>query len=204
MRGLGPLAIVLTCASGPTLAAQAPVVNAAFERRTAVQSVSGEVEAVAKRGLAAWVGYRVPLARRDTGAFETTGTCCGRCRLEPPTDLVVLARVEQGAIVQLRAVAVDCDIDAAGMALVWLDGVNPDDSVAWLRSIVQASPAASRRLWAAALTALAHHAAPGAVSSLSDIAHTHPDREVRRQAMIRLGQSRDPRAAELLSEILLK
>jgi hypothetical protein len=177
------------------------IVNAIVERRIAGGQLAREIDAVANRGAAAWVGYRVDIARRTTGALGPA-TIGGRCRLEPPTDLLILARMEAGSLVQLRAVAVDCDMDAAGMPLVWLDGVNPDESVAWLRSLIETTPASPRHIWAAALNALAYHAAPSAVPALTAIARSHPDRDVQRQAMVRIGQSTDPRAAEFLAEIL--
>jgi hypothetical protein len=207
---LGSLVVLLIGILSLPLVAQVPVspsgiqgiVNAVVERRAAGQDVAREIEAVGMRGTPAWIGYRVPITKDRAGAMRNAATCCGRCRLEPPADLLVLVRVEQSAIVQLRAVAVDCDIDAGGMPLAWLEGVTPAASVAWLRSTIEASPAVSRQIWTAALAALAYHAAPEAVTALTGIAITHPDREVRRQAMVRIGQSTDPRAAEFLARIL--
>ena len=46
------------------------------------------------------------------GRLQVTWTRA-TCRLEPPTDLVVLARVEAKTMVELRALSVDCDVDAA-------------------------------------------------------------------------------------------
>jgi hypothetical protein len=203
-------ALVLAGAAAVAVAQVAPapnqvagIVNAAVERRTPAQDLAREIDAIAKRGAAAWIGYRVPIAPRETGAIAASGTCCGRCRLAPPSDLLVLVRVEQGRVVTLRPTAIDCDLDAAGATLVWLDGVTPEDSVAWLRALVDRAADGDRRMWTSALGALAYHAAPGAVTALTQLARTHPDREVRRQAMVRLGQSRDPRAAEFLAQILL-
>jgi hypothetical protein len=181
----------------------AGIVNATVERRAPAQGLAREVEAIATRGGAAWIGYRVPIAPRETGQLTASGTCCGRCRLAPPADLLVLARVEQGEVVSLRPVAVDCDLDASGAPLVWLDGVSPDESVTWLRTLVDRAPGGERRMWTSALAALAYHAAPSAVTAMTQLARSHPDREVRRQAMVRLGQSRDPQAAEFLADILI-
>ena len=85
--------------------------------------------------------------------MQTTETCCGRCRLAPSTDLVVLARVQQGAVAEVRPLAVDCDVDAGGMTLVWFDGVSAEASVAWLSTLVTQSEA-NRRISENALFAI--------------------------------------------------
>ncbi len=48
-------------------------------------------------------------------------------------------------VVRLRTATPDCEIDAGGLPVVWLDGVKPDDSVAWLTSLVNTIPAAGER-----------------------------------------------------------
>ncbi len=70
-----------------------------------------------------------------SGRLQVTWTHA-TCRLEPPTELVVLARVEAKTIVELRALSVDCDVDAAWHAADLVDGVNAEQSVAWLASVV--------------------------------------------------------------------
>lgn len=183
---------------------QAPVVNAKVERRAAPASIAREVQTVAERGAAAWIGYRVPMATRQTTALRSEW-CCGRCRLEPPTELLVLARVEGGRLIDLRPIAVDCDIDAAGMPLVWLDGVNADDSVRWLEGLATADATTPRtRIAKSALSALSQHAAPLAVTRLMALAQKAPHPDIQRDAFQLLGGSNDPRAIAFLSDILLK
>jgi hypothetical protein len=253
--------------AGALVAAQGPVVNARVERRPAAQGVAREIQSVVARGAAAWVGYSVPLLRRTDGRLGVSDWWGGRCRLEPPTELVVLARAEGGSLVDIRSLAVDCDVNANGMPLVWFEGVSADDSVAWLSSLTPASLPAppGDRLARAALASLAQHASPAAarplvqlarsattpqlrsraigllavrpaaealptlseavddadrqvrrqaiaalgrlgggagVPRLMDLARTHKDQEVRRQAMQSLGASRDPRAMEFFAAIL--
>lgn len=250
-------------------AAQAPVVNAKVDRQSAPQSIARELQAIADRGGAAWVGYRVPMIRPANASIRAGETCCGRCRLEPPTDLVVLARVEAGRLVELRPVSVDCDIDAAGMTLTWFESVDADDSIRWLESLAaNASGRSATRVADAALVALGLHAAAAAapvlvrfardggsahvrgqslvwlarraaaqalpaitaaldedpetdvkrravfalsqmprdvgIPRLIELARSHRNIEVRRQAFLYLGQSNDPRALAFFSDILLK
>ena len=259
-----PAALVLLAAA-VSLTAQAPVVNAVVEKRMPSADFARDVQAVAGRPAAAWIGYRVPIARRLNAAMQTTETCCGRCRLAPSTDLVVLARVQQGAVAEVRPLAVDCDVDAGGMTLVWFDGVSAEASVAWLSTLVTQSEA-NRRISENALFAISQHAGAAAsaaivrfaqtgttqmrgralswlaqraanealpvidaalkdpelevkkqavnalvrfpnqegIPKLIDVARSHPNSEVRRQAMLRLGDSKDPRAVEFFAQLLLK
>jgi len=180
-------AVLLVAVAAPDAAAQAPVINAKVERRQAAQSIQREVQAVADRGTASWVGYRVPIARLGSTSLRFSDSCCGRCRLEPPTDLVVLARVEGKALGELRPIAVDCDIDAAGMPLVWLEGVNQDDSVAWLATLA-GSQTGPRRIADSALVALAQHATPAVAPVLIRFAREAITSGTRSQALVWLAQ----------------
>jgi hypothetical protein len=183
------LAIAALClAAAASGSAQAPVVNARVERLAATRGLAREIQAVADRGVAAWIGYRVPIFRRAGATFQTTETCCGRCRLEPPTELIVLARVESTSLVEIRPVSVDCDIDAAGMPLIWFDAVNADDSVAWLTSLLTATDRRFERVADKALVALALHASPAAAPPLVRVAREGATTRLRGQALFWLAQ----------------
>jgi hypothetical protein len=259
------LAALVLLSAAVSVAGQSPVINAVVEKRAASADFTRDIQSVASRPAAAWIGYRVPIQRRRDVSIQSYDGCCGRCRLAPPTDLVVLARVQQGAVVELRPLAVDCDIDAGGMPLVWFDGVNPDASVAWLTTLVKQDEA-TRRISENALSAIAQHTGTAAskalvqfaqtgttqmrgraltwlaqratnealpaidaalkdpelevkkqavnaisrfpnqegVPKLIEVARTHANAEVRRQAMLRLGDSKDPRAVDFFAQILLK
>jgi CelD/BcsL family acetyltransferase involved in cellulose biosynthesis len=259
-------ACFVLAAAGP-LFAQAPVVNAVVERRTPSADFARDIRTAADRQTAAWIGYRVPIVRRPDGPMQTVDWCCGRCRLAPSTDLVVLARVQRGEVLELRPLAVDCDMDAGGMPLIWFEPVTADASVAWLNTIASAPPDGRSRLGDQALSAIAQHAGRAAAASLvrlaqsgtpqmrgrslswlaqraadqalpaidavlqkdpdtevkklavnaltrfpngegvpklMEVARTHSNAEVRRQAMRRLGDTKDPRAVEFFAQILLK
>jgi hypothetical protein len=190
--------------SAAAAGAQVPVVNARVERRAAAQGVAREVQAVVDRGTAAWIGYSVPLLRR-TNAGLRAEWCCGRCRLEPPTDLVVLARVDSGTLVELRSLSVDCDVDAGGMPLVWLDGVTPEQSVSWLSSLIPAATTASSsrdRVPRAALAALSGHASPAAATPLVQLARTSPVAQMRSRAIALLAQRPASEVLPAISEAI--
>lgn len=67
-------------------------------------------------------------------------------------------RAENGGIVALKTRSADCDVDAGGMPVVWLTDVKPDESVAWLTSLIGPPPAGARsHIAQAALVAIALH-----------------------------------------------
>lgn len=260
------LAAGLIFAAAISAGAQSPVVNAVVEKRTASADFARDVQTLASRPTPAWIGYRVPIQQRSDASMQGFESCCGRCRLAPPTDLVVLARVQGAAILELRPIAVDCDMDAGGMPLFWFDGVSADVSVAWLSTLVTQTGDA-RRLADRALSAISQHAGSAAVTALvrfaqsgttevrgralfwladraadqalptinatlqkdpdtemkkmavralsrfpndegiprlMEVARSHDNAEVRRQAMLQLGQSKDPRVVDFFAGILLK
>jgi hypothetical protein len=157
----------MTLAAALPSAAQGRIANAKTETRSAAQGLEREVRAVAARSGATWIGYRMPMVAgpRQMCCFDTisdSDACCGVCRLErgggvsmsrgddrgsrgsritlePPTEFLVLARLEAGIVGRVRTFTPDCDIDATGMPLVWLNDVKPDDSLAWLASLVTAA-----------------------------------------------------------------
>jgi hypothetical protein len=177
--------------------AQAPIVNAVVKHRPATASVARDVQTVAQEGIAAWIGYTVPIVASRGNRLRDTGMR-GRCRLEPPVDLVVLARVEDRQMVELRTEAVDCDIDASGMPLFWLDGVKPEDSVSWLASLVGSTADANRstplgangrpRFDDRALTAIALHATAAAGPVLVDFARNGATPSLRSRSLVWLAQ----------------
>ena len=198
----GQISVAVMLALAAPAAAQAPVINARVETRAVAGTLAADIQATADRGAAAWVGYRVPMVTRS-GRLQFTWTHA-TCRLEPSTELVVLARVEAKTIVELRAVSVDCDIDAAGMPLVWLGSVNPEQSVAWLSSIIAdvMSGRLGSRLMDPALSALGQHASPAAGQALVALARTGPTTRVRGQALQWLARHASAQAGPAIADAI--
>jgi hypothetical protein len=197
------LAVGLLLAAAVPLGAQSPVVNAVVEKRAPSADFARDVQVVASRTTPAWIGYRVPIARRVDVAMQSVDTCCGRCRLAPSSDLVVLARVQNGSILELRPLAVDCDMDAGGMPLVWFDGVNPDASVAWLSTLVTTPTAGRSRMAESALTAIAQHAGSAAPPALVRFAQSGTT-ELRGRALFWLAQRAADQALPVIDAALAK
>ena len=76
-------------------------------------------------------------------ATAGTGTARNVVRLEGSDRMVVLFRVAERAVDRIRVFSEDCELDAGGRTVTWLEGVRPADSIAVLESY--ATPADGRR-----------------------------------------------------------
>lgn len=222
------------CAAAPG-ASQGRISNAKTETRSAAQGLDREIRDVAGRAGVTWVGYRMPMVAgsRQMCCVDTiadAGACCGMCRLgsgsgvsmstgdvrdargsrimlEPATEFLVVARIEHSAVVRLRTFTPDCDIDASGMSVVWLNDVKPDDSLAWLSSLVTSAPETGEgreRVGKTAMTAIALHNVPAADRALESFVAPSRPKWLRSDTAFWLGQSKDARAVKFFEDILLK
>jgi hypothetical protein len=109
----------------------------------------------------------------------------GPIRLEGPDTMVVLYRVENRAVERVRIFSPDCELDAGGRAIHWLDGVNPADSVTLLTSMMSGVD----RVRSGAMAALAMHRDEIAVPALLTLARQDPSTKVRGDALFWLAQT---------------
>jgi len=219
-------ATALLCASAEA-AAQGRITNAKTETRSGAKGVADEVQAIASRGVATWIGYRAPLVPgpRQMCCYDTFGdgggACCGRCRLEggsgvtmsqgesrialePPTEFVILARVDK-SVTRVRTFTPDCDIDAGGMPLVWLDGVRPEDSINWLASLVASAADAGEvhdRVAKPSIAAIAMHNVEAADRILEGFVAPSRPEWLRADTAFWLGSARGAAGARLLARMM--
>jgi hypothetical protein len=211
-------------------AAQGRITNVKTETRSAAQGLDREVRAIGARGTATWIGYRAPMVpgpRRMCcyDSISDGGACCETCRLEsgggvtmstgdargsrialePPVEFLILARVEGGAVMRLRTFTPECDIDGSGMPLVWLTDVKPDDSVAWLSSLVTGAGSGGERVDRVgnpALSALAFQSGQPAVEALIGFARNSPVTRVRGQALFWLAHKAGQQAVAAITSAI--
>jgi hypothetical protein len=231
----GALAGLLLTASGAA-SQSASLVNATLSSR----SLSGPLEKelpslVTASADTRWIAWSVPAieAGRDAccgfardGAVARCGctledshgapaassgpASAARVDLESGARLIVLLRVEGRAIRKVASYTESCQLDAGGRPVLWLNGVNPADSVATLARLAAGAGADALPDGHAsqpsdgALAALAMHADAAADAAiLALIGGDHP-LQLRKQAVFWLGQSRDPRALAYFDEILTR
>ncbi len=195
------LAAVLPLAAPPKL-----LVNAQLE----TVSAAGGLERIFRPLLAqpGWIGYSVPLVRGfNLGCdYVSPGgrTAPGVIHLEPPDRAVILFRAEGGAVTRIRVLSPDCEIDAGGAAMHWLDDVRPADSTTLLETFAAGDAAKGRRqpLRQSAIYAISATEDPAAIDFLIGLARKDPDASVRRESVSALARSKDPRAVNFLADVL--
>jgi len=228
-------ATVLSAVLGAAvLGAQGRISNARTETRSAAQGLDREVRAIAARSGVTWIGYRAPMVAgpRQMCCYDSISNsgdvCCGTCRLEsgsgvsmntgdsmsirgsrvmlePATEFLVLARLENGAVSRVRTFTPDCDVDAGGLPIVWLSDVKPDDSIAWLSSLVLSSPETGEpkdRVGKTAMSAIALHNVPAADRALETFVAPSRPEWLRGDTAFWLGSTRGDAGARLLTRMI--
>lgn len=224
---LGSAVLATTLAA----AAQGRITNANLETRAVTTTLEREVQAIAAEGRAVWIGYRTAMIPGErhmccSDSVSRAGACCDVCRLEsgggvtmtrgsdldpgasrivlePPTEVLIMARVENGAIVRLRTFTPDCDIDGSAMPIVWFENVRPADSESWLTSLARSETTGNRdrenRVVRPAISALAVHPAQSAVTTLVSLARNDRRTSIRSHALFWLSQRAGQQAASTIS-----
>lgn len=211
MKRAGLLAAI---AIGSALGQQPRVQNARMETRAAGGLDATLRTIVNAQSSPGWVGYAVPIIPGDHQMCCWNDSARG-CFLEPhadnrtvvvsnnqtvklegPTELVVLYRIEDRQVDKVRSFSPECELDAGGLPFIWLTGVNASESAKFLEGIVTGASGASReqnRRTNAAISALAMHADPAAEQALEELAAPSQPEAVRRQAVFGLAQGKNPK-----------
>lgn len=202
-------AAVVLGASMLAMAQQPPkVVNAQFHAEPAGAGLSATVDRFQHTNGPLWLGYEVaavPGSRFSVCSGDSNGSmddgCCGVYRLEDgdhtfrspdanatsKTSVDVLVRIEQGVVNKIRFAGPGCRLDAGGLPFTWLTGVQPDDSVQWLRSLVTGD---NRGRTDQALAAIAMHETAKATAALAGFASSSNPLWLREKAAFWLGAER--------------
>jgi HEAT repeats len=196
-------------ASTLAIAQQAPkVINAQLHTEPAGSRLSATVDRFQRSGGPLWLGYEVDavsgshfsVCSGDTQSSVEDG-CCGVYRLEDSDNsfrssgsdqakvakMDVLVRIDQNAVDKIRFVSAGCQLDAGGLPFTWLTGVNADESIAWLSSLVTPD---SRKHTDQALAAIAMQGTAKATTALSGFASSANPLWLREKAAFWLGAAR--------------
>jgi HEAT repeat protein len=151
--------------------------------------------------------------------------CCGFCRLEPSAEgtasptpvqpaagpirlegsdrMVVLFRIADRRVDRLRIFSEDCQLDAGGRPVRWLENVRAADSVALLESYAAADAADRRdRVAETAVSAIAMHGDPAADTALDRLVAPPQTESVRKKATFWLGNARGRHGLDTLKRVL--
>jgi len=224
-------AIALGLALAATASAQGRISNASIDTRPVTTTLEREVQAIASQGRAVWIGYRTAMIPGErhmccSDSVTSAGACCGVCRLEsgggmtmtrgsdpdpgssrivlePPADVLIMARIENGAVTRLRTFTPDCDVDGSAMPIVWFESVRTADSEAWLTALARTDTTGDRerenRVARPAISALAIHPAQSAATTLVALARGDRRPSIRSHALFWLSQRAGQQALSTIS-----
>ena len=206
--------------------AQPSIANARIETRTVTGGLTREMSAMAGRSEPAWVAYRAPMVAGprqmccyDNGRCRLEGSGVGmsmndidrqrgsRVMLEPPSEFIVFVRVANGQVGRIRTLTPDCDIDAGGMPVVWLEGVQPEESVSWLSTLALAGGSVTRdehydRVAKPSVAAIALHDVADANGALESFLALARPEELREDTTFWLGAARGEAGVRLLTRVI--
>jgi hypothetical protein len=164
----------------------------------------------------------------SNGEVSSDGSsCCGACRLEPSSGaspagnvasvrpdaggvvklegserMVVLYRVADKRVDRIRVFSEDCQLDAGGRPVRWLDNVRPADSVALLESFAVPDGDGKNRIMDRAVSAIALHGDPAADAALDRLVAPAQPEAVRRKVTFWLGNARGRHGFDTLRRML--
>ena len=182
------------------------------DARLETRAVSGDALAYLHRFISSesgplWFGYAVASNRSDgnsccwdnqvcgcdlEGGNRSFGTSSNKpVQLEGSQTLFVLARVQDHAIGKIHPVSGGCPLNAGGLRFVWLTGVDPKASLAWLAE--QVRNAGSRREPDSALAAIAMHAGDAADQTMENMAEPTQPEWLREKSLFWLASARGAR-----------
>jgi hypothetical protein len=190
------MAVALPLAAQPKL-----LVNAKPDTRSAAAGLEQAFRPlVTAQPQPAWIAYSVPSTRVNLGCdYVRDGwSQPGVIHLEPPDRAVILFRVDSGAVERIRTLSPDCEIDAGGLPVHWLDDVKPAQSVALLDTFA----VQRERFMDGAMSAIASHADPAADAALQRyLAPTQPE-SIRLRVVSWFGPMRGRRGLDVLQKLI--
>lgn len=202
--------------------------NAKVEQRVSERPLSEEIKSWAEgAGSAQWLGYSVPAINSSEHViccndnWNESGNC-GSCRLEGrnrgttfdskdsgtaklegPRYAVILLRAEAGKIGRVRVFSEDCTLDAGGLHVTWLIGVNSAESVKFLTGLVHSGDFEEHgdRVNQGALMAIAMHADAAAETAMQSFVAPDQPESLRKQTGFWLGSTRGAAGEKLLEKL---
>ena len=204
--------------------------NAKVETRSLSGALSDEISRWSKSASdPQWLGYSIPAVNGerviccggngDWNWNKGCGTCLledhqhgnnftssssNKTQLEATRNVVVLYRASAGKLEKIRVVSDVCVIDAGGLHVTWLTGVNPAQSVEYLSGLVRGQDVHEGRwekLPQGALTAIAMHADSSADKAMNSFVEPPQPESLRKQTVFWLGEARGASGFQTLKKV---
>ena len=126
----------------------------------------------------------------------------GPVKLEGSERMVVLFRVAGGQVDRIRTFSEECELDAGGRPVLWLENVRPADSLALLETMLTATTERKDRVSNGALSAIAQHAEPAAGTLLERLARKSESTSLRGESLFWMSQRGDKNAERVITDAL--
>jgi HEAT repeat protein len=125
----------------------------------------------------------------------------GIVKLEGSGEMTVLMRIADRRVERVRVFSQDCQLDAGGRALTWIENVRPGDSVGFLESLVSGR-SERNRVTEGAIGAIALHRDTAADAALERLLAPNQPEHVRRAVPFWLGNTRAARGLDVLRRVI--
>jgi HEAT repeat protein len=189
-------------------AAQPVIRNAKLRTEQPAPTFSAKMEALTREAGPFWVGYEVPSLH--SAGRHSWGNCGlqyledGRGNISDtdaessaPSAAYILVRVADHAIGRIVVASPECHMDAGGLPVVWLEGVNQEESVAFLDRIAEAEAQPAEN----ALMAIGVHQTQAATRALIRLASPQHALRYREKASFWLAAERGPEGFPALQQL---
>jgi hypothetical protein len=187
-------ALLLVAAAALSAQTQPQIENATLQSSALPGSVQSALSGFGTGPF--WAAWQEPIIPGRHGNMCWNGMGTEPIRLEGPTALMILVRIESGRLDQLRVASPDCRFDGGGLPFHWLTGVPATESVAWLKSQIDDKNPDR------AIMPIALHAGPAAEQALDEFTAATQTEKTREKAAFWLGQSRGAQGVAVLKRML--
>ena len=184
-----------------SLSAQQPtIVHGQTTTESVDHGLAAALDSVKGKDGATWVGYSIPVVSKFSSGWNSShveylegnnGDTEGDHSQENSRSsdhAVILLRIADKVVMKLRVESPERDLDAGGLRFVWLNGVNPDDSVRVLTDLARQGDA--RHLRDSAVFAISIHQTNAATTALEGLTGASNDLGLREKAAFWLASQR--------------
>jgi hypothetical protein len=146
-----------------------------------------------------WVGYSIPVINKFSSGWNSShinylegnhNAIADQSEESHPLSdhAVILLRIADGAVMKLHVESPERELDAGGLRFVWLNSIEPDDSVRVLTDLARQGD--TRHLRDSAVFAMSVHQTNAATAALVSLAGPGNDLELREKAAFWLANQR--------------
>jgi HEAT repeats len=188
--------------SATALFAQQPtVVHGQVTTEIASHGLGAVIDGLKQQKDVVWVGYSIPVINKFSSGWNSSridylegnnNAIVNQSEENHPSSdhAVILLRVADGAVMKLHIESPERELDAGGLRFVWLNGIEPDDSVRVLTDLARQSD--GRHLRDSSVFAISVHQTNAATTALVGLAGPGNDLGLREKAAFWLANQRGP------------